>query len=525
MPEARPDGGRRPTFMQRFLPAHPANRLALFLALLSLATLLLYRPAKDGDFQEYALMTIALANHASPDIRLADVAVADRLSPEPGFVALHERLRSGMQRAESMPFPGIVRGKEVGYYAIHFFGYSALAALPYKLIEIAGGQPFKAYQLVNLAALVILAVAMFRLTGSAGRTIFAIVFFMLSGGVLYANWASTEFFTACCLLAGLLFVLLGRPYAGALLAGAGAMQNPPLVFFSVFAPLIRICYVYAHERLSAAAAIRKVVNRHTVLASILQAAMALAPFLYNLAVFGIPSQIAAMSTSRDLITPARLLSFYFDLNQGVIIGFPVVLAMVAVQLVSKDGRRWLPHAFAAILFSLALALPSLSTINWNSGANGMMRYAFWGGMPLLYLALAWMQRVPRWPSVLLAAILLVQLGAMTHARSYVYIEFSPAARAMLRLFPTLYAPEPEIFMERVLHIDGAIHKYAVATYGLPGRPVKSVFDPGSEAAHIQLCGPGARVALPDGGPRFPGGWRYADGKPDCTHGPAPRDHP
>ncbi len=497
----------------------------MFLLLLSLAILLLYRPAKDGDFQEYALMTIALANHGGPDIRLADVADADRLSPEPGFRAVHEQLRTGMKRGDSMPFPGIVRGQDGGYYAIHFFGYSALAAVPYKLIEIAGGQPFKAYQLVNLAALAILAVAMFRLTGSAGRTIFAIVFFMLSGGMLYANWASTEFFTACCLLAGLLFVLLGRPWVGALLAGAGAMQNPPLVFFSVFAPLIRICYLYAHERLAAADAIRKVADRHTVLASVLQAAMALAPFAYNLAVFGIPSQIAAMSTSRDLVTPARLLSFYFDLNQGMIIGFPVVLAMVAAQLFAKDGRRWLPHAFAAILFSLVLALPSLSTINWNSGANGMMRYASWGGMPLLYLALTWLQRVPRWPLTLLAAMLLVQLGAMKHARSYVYIEFSPAARAVLRLFPTLYTPEPEIFMERVLHIDGATHTRQVATYGLPGRPVKSVFNAGSDAAHAALCGPGGRVALPGEGPQFPGGWRYVDGRPACTRDPAPRAAP
>ena len=511
-----------PTFMKRFLPVSPGLRVALFVLLLSLAALLQSRPAKDGDFQEYALMTIALANHASPAIGQADLDMADRLSPEPGFVALHRQVRAGMARRESMPFPGIVRGLDGGYYAIHFFAYSALAAIPFKVIDAAGGQPFKAYQVVNLAALAILAAALFRFTGSSRRTIFAIVFFLFCGGMLYANWASTEFFTGCCLLAGLLFVLLGRPYLGAVLAGLGAMQNPPLVAFSVFAPVIRICYLVAQERMTAFAAIRKVADRHTVLASILQSAMALAPFLYNQAVFGMPSPIAAMSTDPGLITGARLLSFYFDLNQGVIVGLPVVLALVAVQLFAKDGRRWLPHSLAAILFSIALALPSLSTINWNSGANGMMRYAFWGGMPLFYLALGWVQRVPRWPVLLLAAMLLVQAGAIQHARSYVYIELSPAARAMLRLFPGLYAPEPEIFLERVLHLDGAIHQHTVATYGLPGRPVKSVFDPSSDAAHAALCGPGRRVLLPEGGPRYPNGWRYVTGKPVCIQAPAPQ---
>lgn len=510
--------------MQRLFPVQPAVRLAVFLVLLSFAALLLHRPAKNADFQEYGLMTIALAEHGSPGIRLEDVEIANRLSPEPAFVSLHRQLRGGMERGEQMPFPGFVRGKDGSYYAIHFFAYSALAVLPFKFIDALGGQPFKAFQVVNLAALALLAVAMFRLSGSCGRAVFGILFFLLSGGVLYADWASTEFFTACSLLAGLLFVVQGRPYLGAVLAGVAAMQNPPLLFFSLFAPLIRVCHVYAHERLSPGAAWRQVVDRHTVMASILQAALGLAPLLYNLAVLGIPSPIAAMSTNPDLITGARLLSFYFDLNQGMIIGFPVALALVAVQLVAQD-RRWLPHTLAAVLFSLALALPSLSTINWNSGASGMMRYAFWGGMPLLYLALTWMQRVPRWPLALLAALLLVQVVAIKHARSYVYVEFSPAARAMLRLFPALYTPDPEIFIERVLHVDGAMHHDVVATYGLPGRPVKSVFNAGSAVAHAALCGPGARVVLPAGGTRDPGGWRYIDGKPVCTPSVAPAPHP
>ena len=507
--------------MQRFFPATPLVRLALFIAFLWLAALLLTRPSKSGDFQEYALMTIALSSHASPDIRMADIDKARQLSPEPGFVIVHDKLSEGMRRGERHPFPGFVRGGDGGYYAIHFFAYPALAAVPFRVIDSLGGKPFKAFQVVNLAALTVLAFALFMVTGSVGRAMFGTVLFLLSGGVLYSNWCSPEFFSACALLSGLAFTLRGRPYLAALLVGVGAMQNPPLVFFSVFAPLIRACHVYAHGRVSPGAAMRRVLSRDTVLASVLLILLAAVPVLFNLMRFGVPSVIAVLATDPGLISLGRLASFFFDLNQGAIVGFPAAMLLILAQLGANDRLRWLPHTLAAILFSVAMALPSLSTVNWNSGAAGMMRYAFWGGMPLLYLALSWLQRVPRWrpvPVVLLAALLLVQLGTIQYARSYTNVTFSPAAAFMLARFPALYAPEPEIFVERVLHQDGAMHGGAVAVYPSPARPVKVLFNATSPASHAALCGPGGRVALDNAGRTYPGGWRYLDGPPVCAQG-------
>jgi hypothetical protein len=504
--------------MQRFLPARPAGRIALFIALLSLAALLLTRPTKSGDFQEYALMTIAVASHGTPDIRLPDLEVSSVLSPETGFAVVHDKLRTGIQQGIPHPFPGFIRGSDGGLYAIHFFAYPAMAALPFKLIDSVGGQPFKAFQIVNLAALAILTIALHRFTGSVGRAVFGTIFFLLSGALLYSNWCSPEFFSACALLSGLLFGLLGRPYLAALLAGVAAMQNPPLVFFSVFAPLIRICHVYADEHVSVGAALRKVLTRHTIFASVLQVALAALPVLFNLAKFGVPSVIAVYATNPVLITPARLLSFFFDLNQGAIVGLPVAMALVLVQLVARKRLRWLPHLLAAVLFSVAMAIPSLSTVNWNSGASGMMRYALWGGMPLLYLALTYLQRLPRWPLALVAAILVVQAGMVKYVRSYTHVEFSPAARFMLATFPAFYEPEPEIFIERTLEQDGAEHGDVVAAYPSPAKPVKILFSAQSPVAHAALCGPGGQVDLSGASGDYPGAWTYIDGPPRCVHG-------
>lgn len=214
-------------------------------------------------------MATAIGNHGSPDIRPQDMAVIERLIPETGFAQFHRQLRDGIARGGKWPSPGFVGSERSGHYAIHFFAYSRCAALPFQLLDSVGAPPFKAFQIVNLGALTMLVVALYRFSGSVQRTMFATVFFLLSGGLLYSNWCSHEFATASALLAALFWTILGRPYLAAVLAGPAAMHNPPLLFFSVLAPLIRASHVRASERLTWPAAFRRVVTRHTVLASIL----------------------------------------------------------------------------------------------------------------------------------------------------------------------------------------------------------------------------------------------------------------
>jgi hypothetical protein len=196
----------------------------------------------------------------------------------------------------------------------------------------------------------------------------------------------------------------------------------------------------------------------------------------------------------------------------------LVLVHLVQQVAMPERRRWLPHTAAALLFSVALAVPSLSTVNWNSGANGMSRYALWGSIPLLYLALTYLEQhsaVRRWPPAFLLALIVLQAGAMHHARRYQHVEFSPAARLVLKAFPGLYAPEPEIFVERTLDLDGAMHGDVVAAYPSRAQPVKTVFNEASPAVHAALCGPGRRVVLERASGSYPGGWRYLDGPPQC----------
>lgn len=56
---------------------------------------------------------------------------------------------------------------------------------------------------------------------------------------------------------------------------------------------------------------------------------------------GVPSVSTVFSADPGLITPARLLSFFFDLNQGAIVGLPLAMLLVPARLAAGALLPWL----------------------------------------------------------------------------------------------------------------------------------------------------------------------------------------
>lgn len=486
----------------------PRLAFAIQLALI-LLVLLVSKPDKAGDFFEYGVTTVAIASHGTPEVRVEDAALAAALSPESGYRELFLSMRDKIARGERLPMPGLYRGKD-GVYTIHFFAYSALAALPFRLLLEAGAaNPFKAFQVVNFGALWLLGLVMFDFFGSGRRAFAALGLVLLGGGILYVNWCSPEMVTAAALLAGMMLFVRGRPLAGGLLAGVAAMQNPSLAFFSIFAPLFAILYARGEEGEAEAPRWGRLLA-----GAVLQGSLALLPFAFGQWQWGTPSIIALYSTDRQLVGPARLCSYFFDLNQGMILAVPGILVLLAGAFPRRRRGLALAGALLTALFMLALALPVLSAVNWNAGGQGILRYAFWGAMPLLFLAFWWLRGRARWPRALLGLVFLMQVGAMAHAKKYAYTQFSPLARYVLDHAPALYNPDPEIFLERSRNMDG-MDLQATAVYPQTGRPRKVLFNAGSDSAERLLCPAGQRLA-----PDLPvvalhGGWRYLNAAPAC----------
>jgi hypothetical protein len=470
-----------------------------------------------GDFVEYGLTTVAVAEHGTPYIRASDVERMIALTPqdEVEFRAVLGTIRDNIVKGEKVPIPGLILSERGHYMSIHFVGYSTLAAIPFVLLDAVGANPWKAYQVVNYAPILALAIACYLLLGSTLRAWVALILFVLCGAMPYLDWTSPEVFTMGSLMAGLILFTIGRPIAAAILAGLAATQNPPLVFFSAFAPFIRMGWLIVSENLPWQAALRRVVNWRNAIACALQVGLAVTPVLFSLWEFHEPSLIAKFSTDPALVTPHRLGSFFFDPNQGAIIAFPAITLLLAWLLWQRRAQHPQWHLAATFGLMLALAIPALSTGNWNSGASGPMRYVVWGASPLLYLALCWLALQRRWPVALIAAVLVLQYGAMWHAKRYNYTEFSPLGRWVLTTMPSWYNPDPEIFYERTNHLDGSFNPNGVIAYPNAEQPLKTLYNVRNPDASTTVCGPGRKIDERDV-VAVGQGWRYINGTPVCV---------
>jgi hypothetical protein len=454
-----------------------------------------------------------MANHASPDIRVGDTQGPRVLPPFAGYYNL---VADGLRKGLEVPLPGLLRGGDGRMYAIHFFAYPALAALPFKLLDKLGGDPFRCYLVVNSAFVFVLGLALFRLFGNARRASLGLLTYFLCGGMLYWQWSSPETASAAGLLAGLIFYCTGMPILGGVLAGVGAMQNPPIVFFCAFAPLLRMALAWRGGS-PALAGLWRALGWRYLAGALACAALFGLNVLFNEALFGTPSIIGKVSTSTDYIGLHRLASFFFDLNQGMIIGVPAVAA--ALLLWPGRRRRGVAVALSACAFAVAMAVPSLVAQNWNSGAAGIMRYVLWASMPLLFAFLWQLRHAPRWPATLVVLVLAGQAAAMANARSYGELEFSPLALGMLAAAPGWYNPDPEIFYERTSGAESFPMTDKIYTFAVNGQARKTLYNERNPRASEQLCGPGGALAPGNRYAEAGLGWRYINGPVRCTGAP------
>jgi hypothetical protein len=493
-------------------------------ALLALVLLAFVKPVHNGDAVEYALTATAIARHGTADIRLDDIAAVKPLLPEHLRIPMN-MLEDGMRKNDQQLYAAFTRGREGRVYAIHFWGYPLLAALPYKVLDAVSADPLKCFQVVNCIALIVLAAALGRLFRSTPKALAALALFMLCGGYLYWSWSSPEFVSAALLLAGLALFSSGAPVAGGLLAGLASQQNPTIVVFFGFAPLLVLATqwragdgawtnAWADLRIN----LKRAWTPRLIAGAAAGVAMFSLPILFNLYQWGVPNIIARLFSDPSLIGAVRLVSFYFDLNQGMVIGIPGVL--LALTLWGWQGQTYGAIRAAVVLalllaMTLALALPALAVLNWNSGAAGVMRYGFWAAMPIMFALLWRMRQHARWPVVALAAAFALQLASTWSAQRYSYVEFSPLARFVMQKAPHLYHPEPEIFSERLGHHDDYIRPDQIIRRVENDHLITTLYNARHPGMEERLCGGGRQLSPANRSTETRSGWRYIDGPIAC----------
>jgi len=385
------------------------------------------------------------------------------------------------------------------FYGIHFGLYSLLALPFYVLLKPFGGYPHYALTLLNLSFCV--GAFLYLRRTMAQQASLAMLLFLLAGATFYLSWTGPEVLTASCMPICCLATLRGRPGLAILFAGLTASKNPPIFLMIPFALAYRLLIV-RYPRLQRPDSVAAGLTRRELLPGAVGVLLALAPYAFFQLTFGTPSVIARDFNDTSFIAGARPFSLFFDLNQGMIIGIPgVALALVIGLFTLPRGARgpWL--IVFALLFGVIvlMALPALSTVNWNSGGVVMTRYSYWLGMPLLVLALlAARQSSPRAGMALLLAgaalqaLLLTSTGLL--GGKTVYSEHSLPARWALTHFPRLYNPEAEIFHARTgKAVILPLPKDSVSVFRADGEPSKIMRHRSNRGASGGLCAAGEQL--------------------------------
>lgn len=469
-----------------------------------------------GDFDEYALMTVAISSHLSPEVRTGDIAEAVQVSPSNRTI--FKRVEPSVESNSVTPKPGFYRGKNGKVYAIHFFAYSVLAVIPFEILKSVGVPPFKCFYFVNAAFVLVLGICLFRFFGSASKATIGLLLFFLCGGANYFYWTGPEIMGAAGLCAGLLFFSLRSYLLAGLLIGLSSTQNPPIVFALFFAPLFQICLTY-NRALGWYANVKNIFSLKMMAGLGLGFTLFLTTICFNLAVFGVPNIIARIAADTGLISSARLYSYFFDFSQGMIIAIPAVWLGIMVLIFTKNTFSFsrlqvIGATLVVVIFTIALAIPCLTTGNWNSGAIGMMRYVFWGGIPCLFFFYTLMKIRQNSLNWIVFGAGLIQLACAIHGSQYSTEEHSPLAKLVFANAPRIYNPEPEIFIERTVHKDGTVLDRAkVFSYSVHNEVKKIIYHESHGGS--ELCG---EQAILD--PRSPvsqagGGWYYFNGEIRC----------
>ncbi|GGZ10111.1 hypothetical protein ACFFTM_17140 [Pseudoduganella plicata] len=477
--------------------------LPLFLAI---AGVVLVNTSLTGDGYEYMLTMHALFEHASPNITLADVdSLKQSAGGMPNYGAtladlmplIHEHL---LAPEKTPAYTYTIMPNDRGeFYGIHFGLYSLLALPFYALLKALGAHPYYAFSLLNLTFCAVACLYIRR--AMPDRSSLAMLLFLLSGTTFYLSWTGPEVMTASCVVIAGLAILRGQTGLAILLAGLAASQNPPLFLLIPFAVAYRILMA-RYPKLQWPDSVASAVDKRELILAATGVLLALAPYAFFQWVFGTPSVIARDFNDPGFITGARLFSLFFDLNQGMVIGSPgIALALLlGLFLLPRQMRSaWLAVFVLVLGVVILMALPALSTINWNSGCVVMARYSYWLGMPLLAVALlAARLSSPKSAVALLLGgavlqtILLFSTGLL--GGKTIYYEHLQPARWVLSHFPQHYNPEAEIFHARTQKVVILpLPKDSISVFSANGKPTKIMRHQSNRKAPAGLCPAGSEL--------------------------------
>jgi hypothetical protein len=402
-----------------------------------------------GDSREYYLMSYALYKNKSPDIRQENLQqILEYHDKRVGIFQPLNEFRDYKLADNVFAKICYFRAKDGHFYNYHFWLYTLLNVPALALMIALNFTMFNSFFLTNILCIYFATgVVIFSHYKTTEKLLLLSLFYL--GSVFYFFfWACPEVFTASFFLSALVLSKEKKYLFSGFCAALAASQNPPIGIF-----VLCVCVLdYWTKTIKIG---KKIPSFRFLFHWFIIGVLLLSSPLFFLWKFGVPNLTSAMQW-QDVknISVHRVLTIFFDLNQGMILVIPGVFILLSLFFILKliHFKKFKAHLSVSAVFivlCLILTFVSVSNICLNSGCSIMMRYCSWLMLPLFFALLELMKEI-RWKNCLFTFLIISQIFVFWGNRkiNYDQMEFSPIAKFILKKMPDLYNPLPEIFAIR-----------------------------------------------------------------------------
>ncbi len=432
-------------------------------------------PPIRGDGREYILMTQSFLNHSSSDLRNEDArdTVREFKKNNPTFADHFLNCDSNEDCGiSSLIGRGYFSDKNNKLYSYHFSFYS-LVNIPASIItNKLSKSPTTSFYLTNsIFSIIALFFVIFFINESVLYKLTILILIASQATFAYLKWPHPESITLSLMIIAICLMKRNMFLLSSIIFAISSLQYQPLGLVSA----IVLLYGFIRElkELNVNPIKDFITNKKLIIKyfsiAFISGTIVLIPSLFYLHHFSSPNIIASYGGSKtSLISLSRLMSLYFDLNQGAVLLYPIVILtsplifVASIFTIKKNSSK---NSLLLIFISLVAAIPCLTTTNWNSGADNVMRYAFWVSLPLVFSFTEFIMNIKN-KIMFYVVILLVFLSQafisvlQFNDKYFASGHLSPSyvALALYNHSPSMYNPEAEIFIDRSLSREASIDR-------------------------------------------------------------------
>lgn len=412
-------------------------------------------PFIKGDGSEYILMTEALHNHNSPDIKAEDlVKFKERFQRNHKWEDLYnhdnldwltEYFKTAKPAFKETPNTSFYYNKDHKWICQHFFFYSLINLPAYSLSKYYG--PVRTFYITNAVLVIITCfVLLFFTPFSLSNQILSALCFGFSCCYWYLGWQHTEIYTSCLVACSLVALFRKKYYLAIFLVALASLQNQPLLLL-----LGLYCLVAIHKN---------GLNVKNSIKTCLCALIAVWPPVYYYLNFETTNLIKdAGFLDTKYITFNRVTGFYTDLSQGMILTIPLIL-LVYLPLIVWEARNMFKKLTAfdwSVFIPVVVVLISISVStmgNWNHGMAIINRYASWLSVVIMIHTFYLTNKLKPTLSLVMFNYFFVTQCFTTlyhqqfNENDWSSAHYTPLAKWVLRTHESLYNPDPVIFAGR-----------------------------------------------------------------------------